>query len=256
MIKKALRWIYDLRSRKGSKFQPRTVSIFTLSLGREFYLDKLIQSMHKNIHLPYQHIILNQGIKDADFISFLKGLERNNKNIQVVYADENLGINAGCKRCVSDCTGDLIIKLDEDMAIVSDNFLKHLLAAYNSIAEPVALSAFPVGIIRNPGGVPTKYGHSVYYSKETDTYYTIRWVHYLGGACECFPKIIFDKAKLFEGFRGKKTSGQDVFISRKMRKAGFRLGYLENACIAEHQESTLGQEERFKEYFKNKGKPS
>jgi|GEM_PF-1378992 len=257
LLKKIFRWAYDLRSRKDLKFYPRTVSIYTLSLGRMFYLEKLIQSMQKNIHLPYQHVILNQGVNDPDFISFLNNLANNNNNIEIVHSDENLGINAGCKKCVSMCTGDLIVKLDEDMRIVSDDFLKHLLAAYNTVGEPVALTAFPAGFIGEPGGVPGRFGHSVYYSKETDTYYTIRWVHYLGGYCECIPRMIYEIAKPLDGFRGRKrSSGQDVYISRRMRKAGFRLGYFENACIVEHQESTLGQETRFRDYFERKKKSS
>ena len=255
MLKKLFRWVYDLQSRRDLKFHPRTVSIYTLSLGRMFYLKKLIQSMQKNIHLPYQHVILNQGIKDEEFVSFLKDLGKNNKNIQVIHEPENLGINAGCKKCVSYCTGDLIIKLDEDMKIISEDFLKHMLAAYNAIGEPVVLTAFPGGFIMYPGGVPGRFGHSVYYSKETDTYYTIRWVHYLGGYCECIPKMVYEIAKPLDGFpRKRKSSGQDVFISRKMRKARFRLGYFENACIVEHQESTLGQETRFRDYFEHKKK--
>jgi GT2 family glycosyltransferase len=255
VIKKALRLIYDLRSRKDLKFFPRTVSVYTLSLGRKFYLEKLLASMQKNMGLPYQHVILNQGVKDKDFVSFLDGVAKKHQHIKVIHAPENLGINQGCKKCVSQCSGDLIIKIDEDMKIISEDFLKHLLAVYNAIGEPVALTAFPAGFTGHPAGVMGRFGHSVYYSKETDTYYAIRWVHYLGGYCECIPKMVYEIAKPLDGFKGKKkSSGQDVYISRRMRKAGFRLGYFENACIVEHQDSTLGQEARLKEYFEKKKK--
>jgi GT2 family glycosyltransferase len=198
---------------------------------------------------------LNQGVKDQAFVAFLNELERTDQRIKVIHEAENIGINDGCKKCAGLCRGDLIIKLDDDMLIVSDDFLENLLAACNAMAEPVVLSPFPVGIVGFTGGVAGRYGHSIYYARELDVYYAIRWVHYAGGCCLVMPRIAIEKAAPFDDFHGAKgASEHDAVIAGKFRKAGFRIGYMENACVVEHQESTIGQWARSGAFKVNKRK--
>jgi len=87
----------------------------------------------------------------------------------------------------------------------------------------------------------------VEYSVETDTYYTFRKVHHVGGFARIMP------VEYFKQINFTNTHSEDTECSTWCNNNNIPMYYLENALIVEHQESTLGQHARYGEkYFKGR----
>ncbi len=213
-------------------------------MGRWKYLYDLISST------PYdkdvEHFIIYQGVTPPeDMINYTKMCK-----IKNVFLEKNIGIAAAMNHIFPQLSGDIIMKLDEDAKIISPIFFKHV-REINKLNPDLVFSPYPVGLINNPGGVPSK-NHSVIYSKDLNQYYTLRHVNHIGGFARISPKFTtnwrFDN-DLIPGISGNEDSQH----SQKCLSGGIPMAYLENAIIVEHNESSLGQHARYGEaYFKGR----
>lgn len=190
---------------------------------------------------------------DVEHYVILQGCSRPNWHIPIRFKVEewpaNVGIAIGMNKILPKLTGDLIMKMDDDCKIISPNFCTHI-REIASLRPDIAFSPYPVGLIRNPGGVKA-ISHEVIYSKELDTYYTLRYVDHLGGFARISPA--FTKEWVFDNDLIQGQSGnEDAQFSRKCQSIGMKMAYLENAIIVEHNESTLGQHKRYPDYFKDR----
>lgn len=240
------------------------ISIYTFTMGRKTYLSRLLAAVVRearallkiNPDVTIEHKVITQGIQDSDLLLSIKTMvdsvadTTSNYKVSVVEFETNLGIAEGMNQILPTLRGDLIIKMDDDCLIVSTDFFQRILDVHK--LKPNAIfSPYPVGLINNPGGVPGL-GHEVVKGKYFDSYYTLRRVDHVGGFCRVSPAGTKDwqfAPDLLPGISGN----EDGQHSAKARTMGLPMFYLENAIVVEHQESTLGQHERYGEnYFKGR----
>ena len=225
------------------------LNILTVTLGRDLYLKRLIKSINELSgwkDYNFKHYIVYQGIVNEDIDSFIKNIEYS-KHIVLIKNETSIKVSIGeaLNQFKAVCGEGLFWKLDDDAQLVSNNSFKHIEELYKLVGNAV-FSPYPVGLINNPGGVPSK-SHTVFYSTTTDTYYTLRKVHHVGGFArimpvECFKQITFTN-----------THSEDTECSSWCNSKSIPMYYLENALIVEHQESTLGQHARYgNDYFKGR----
>lgn len=222
------------------------ISILTVTLGREYYLKKLIESIDKrsnwkNYNLT--HYIIYQGTPTQEIQDFISKVGY--KIILKVNQQSPLSIGEVMNQFKSICSTELFWKLDDDALLCSDNALDHI-KALHSLKPDAVFSPYPVGLINNPGGVLSK-NHTVEYSDKTDTYYTLRQVPHVGGFARVMPTNIFKQITC------SNTHSEDTECAAWCNNHGKPMYYLENSLIVEHQESTLGQHKRYGEsYFKGR----
>lgn len=235
------------------------ISIYTVTMGRELYLKRLVSSVVKNLrkeHEVIHHIAFN-GYERSNEIhewlleqlsSTLTFLGEKNYNIILQTWPNRCAAGEANNNLISkfDLNTELCIKADDDCVWVSDNFLDHVIEVYRLLG-PASFSPFPVGLINNLAGPPGK-NRYVLYGENTDTYYTFREVDHIGGFGRITPYDILKEYKW-----DNKSNGEDVDFSRFCQKQNIPMFYLENALIIEHSESTIGQFERYGgEYFGRK----
>lgn len=220
------------------------ISIFTFTRGRWHYLYKLLNSISSqplDKGLIVDHKIIAQGCKfEAPYAS--------SDETTFIEWENNVGCSEGMNRILPTLDGELIIKMDEDCIIQSNEFFIHV-AAIHELKPNLVFSPYPVGLINNPGGVLSN-NREVIYSKETDTYYTLRYVNHIGGFARISPGFTKNWRFIPDDLTSSHSGNEDVQFSTLCRLNGIAMAYLENAIIVEHQESTLGQKERYKNYFK------
>ena len=222
------------------------ISVYTVTLGRELYLTRLIESIEKlGGRTPDEHIIAFQGVKPS---GELRNLLNSKPYIKTIEWDTNCGIDAAVNKIVPILQGDLLIKMDEDCIIRSPDFFIHT-EEIARVNPNLIFSPYPVGLIGNPGGVLSN-SRDVKYGEKTDTYYTFRYVHHIGGFARISPKNCNWQLNINPNIVGH---SEDGVYSTLANQLGVRMAYLENALIVEHQESTLGQHQRYGEtYFKGR----
>jgi hypothetical protein len=223
------------------------ISIFTSTSNRELYLKRLLSSVVRCSTVwpqTIEHIILFQGEKPSkDFEEFLSLLPSNySRAIKILHSSVIDNDGTVMNKAKNLAANDLFFKLDDDAKLVSEDYFMHALEIHKLVPNAM-FSPYPVGLINNPGGVLSK-EHSVKYSQDTDTFYTLRRVNHVGGFAKIIPTEYIKQVNFTNG-RQEDTDTSNWCISN-----GVPMYYLENSLIVEHQESTLGQHERYgKEYF-------
>ena len=227
-----------------------SISIFTSTCNRELYLERFLSSIVRcNNFWPdkLEHIILFQGEKPSqNFEKFLGSLpEQYSKTLNILHSPTVENDGKVMNKAKTLAANDLFFKLDDDAKLVSEDYFRHSLEIHSLIPEAM-FSPYPVGLINNPGGVLSK-EHSLKYSQNTDTFYTLRRVHHIGGFAKIIPTKYIKQVNFTDGRQ------EDTDTSNWCSNNNIPMYYLENSLIVEHQESTLGQHERYgKEYFRGR----
>ncbi len=163
--------------------------------------------------------------------------------------DQNCGAGEANNRLIKHCEGELICKLDDD-ALPYGDYINHAIEINNVLEHKSIFSPYPVGLINNPGGVLSK-DHSVLFSNKTDTFYTLRKVHHIGGFARIMPSKIAKSYTWPYDYCPGSSGKEDVNFSAYCNSTKISMFYLENSLIVEHQESTLGQHARYGETYFN-----
>lgn len=239
------------------------IGIYTVTMGRDLYLKRLVNSIIKNINTPHQighHIAFNGYDPGDEMTEWLMNRAKNImefrpekdwNNFVIYYQVWPKRLDAGAaNNSILYTMGDydLCIKADDDCLWVSENYLDHVVEIWRLFSnENVSFSPFPVGLINNLGG-PRSDNRMVMYGENTDTYYTFREVDHIGGFARITPTAFLRSHTWAET-----SNSEDVEFSYYCREKKVPMYYLENSLIVEHQESTLGQHQRYSEYFDKKG---
>ena len=230
------------------------ISIITFTMGRPKYLMDLINSvMETNCFFQdFEHLIFYQGIKPTEeennfFNGNCKGYP-----LRVIKLVHNYGPGIGstiAKDFINKKT-KRVMRADDDCILRSPKYLSHVIEISNLIPNSV-FSPFPVGLINNLGGSAKTYDRFVKHGPILDTYYTFRPVNHVGGFARICPIDLFMECNWPEENLVGTSGNEDGYFSNFVRSKNIPMYYLENALIVEHNESTLGQHERYKEYFKD-----
>lgn len=225
-----------------------SIFVYTFSMGRWRYLERCVESVAK-ARLCYggrvTHVVFLQGVDLPSEYERLKEVAR------IFKFPANIGIARGINVAMAMVKEELIIKLDDDCALLGEGFFRGV----NSVAndDPALIfSPYPVGLIGNPGGT-SAIGYGVFKCPTEELFYTLRYVNHVGGLCRVSPNltknwVLKDDLNL-EGVSGN----EDLQFSLMARSHGLKMAYLENGLVVEHQESTLGQHARYgKAYFKDR----
>lgn len=227
-------------------------SIYTITTGeRHRYLAKLLSAINNFVVLgdnKIEFVLFHNGKRNLDGNS---QYIINNFNSKIEFKELTSSTLLTVEQCMNKIlptlTGDLIIKLDDDALPIGDSFLVRI-GEINHLFPNSVFSPYPVGLINNPGGPGAgNKNHTVRYGFITDTYYTLRFVTHVGGFARISPG--FTREWTFDESR---PHSEDSQHSQKCIEKGIPMFYLENALIVEHQESTLGQHERYPHYFKGR----
>jgi len=213
------------------------VAIFTLTKDRLELTKKMAESMRRTAGYPFDWYIVDNGSTDGTR-EWLK--EQNIK--KVVFNEKNMGIPYASNQIIEEIRKgnyDFIMKCDNDVWFKSNNWLKTMMNLYK-VFRPIAFSLYPEGLIENAGGV-NRYEYA-YFANEF-----LGLVPHIGGMTSIVPTEVYDK------FQWPKVAflhgGNDVILSSWLNNNKYLMAYLEN-YQAEHLESTLGQQQKYPEYFK------
>jgi len=208
------------------------ISIFTFTMGRELYLKRLIESIRiLGGNGEFEHHVCFQGVTPSDeFSDYFESLRKDSYPLVTHFWDKNYGTCRGSNKIISQLNGEIILKLDDDAILRSNDFLEHVRIICGLIPNSV-FSPFPVGLIGHFGGLSnpdlTKLARIVKYSEENDTHYTLRYTNLVGGLARAsLAKVV----KRFKWPEDSKTK-EDIHFSRFCGINRIPMFYLENALL-------------------------
>lgn len=216
------------------------IAILTLTRDRLPYTQHCFGVLRKKAGHPYDHYVIDNGSQDgtADWLN-----ENKEDFKKITLHKENLGIAIAINRALNIIASrrnhyDLIIKIDNDCEVVSDDILIHLIDAFESLgAGSKRLLSPRVEGIRQPNRIEhRKVGK-----------WTLGITGHIGGIFLAAPARVYRRFRVPENLPLAK--GFDNSICRWMRKRRGLIGYIEE-LVVNHFETTAGQMKRFPDYFK------
>ena len=213
------------------------IALFTLCKDRLAYTKRTFQSLAKKTHIPYNHFVIDQGSKDKT-VEWLNQFTYKQGKVYVYPLAMNIGINRGVNFAIDRIGNDydVIIKIDNDLEIETDGWLEKCLRV---LKPKLLLSPYVKGLIDNRGGVD-RIGF--------DNKSIIGYTPFIGGICMIGLKKAWKEDSNGWEFPVPKHAGGDKSFCAKLSLVGYRFGYKEDVII-KHIETTLGQHERYPEYF-------
>lgn len=236
------------------------ISIITFTLGgRSRYLFTCLDSVYSDVYyqsndnnIKIEHHLVFQGvIPEEGIMQCLNTYKESNCYKLIIHTwEKNIGIGAGLNKIIPQCSGSLILKLDDDAEIISKDFFSR--ALFISKKYPTAIfSPQPTGLINNMAG-PPGHSRSIIYDENIDKYFTLRNVSHVGGFARFSPRSIFNSFTfpndLIKGISGT----EDGNLSQYAIQNNIPMFYVETGMVVEHNESILGQQTRYPEYFKDR----
>jgi len=233
--------------RNKKKTQNMKVAIYTLTRDRLEYTKHSFKTLKEKSWYDYDHFIIDNGSTDGTQ-QWLKLHESEFK--KVILLPENVGISKGSNMALDIIFEtdkyDLIVKMDNDCEVVSDNIIGQLCQIFEdsfskSFGNQFVLSPRVEGISKQPkrdGGTQLA-GR------------TIGFTSIVGGLFHVVPSIVYSKYRYPEHL--PKAWGQDDHFCHWAKKNGCKVGYVEG-LVVNHFETTDGQAKRFPEYFERKFK--
>ena len=216
------------------------VAVFTLTWDRLEYTKRMYKAMKELSGYDFDWFVIDQGSTDGtrEYV--------NGKVKSKIFYDSNVGIAKGWNDAIDLIKQhgeyDLVIKIDNDAEMLSENWLKDMVSIYERNVN-VILSPYVEGLEDSPGGVLRQRGGQDPYVMINDK--VLGFVPYLGGIVWAAPMRLYKDFKFPEGIQGNK----DYFISQYAVGLGYHLFYMEELRVS-HIEGTKGQKEKYPEYFK------
>jgi len=214
------------------------IALFTLTKDRLAYTQQTFESLKKKTKVPYDHFVLDQGSTDGT-VDWLQSFAHKLGKFYVYPLTTNIGINRGVNFIIDRIGSeyDVIVKIDNDVEIETSGWLKKMT---DVLAPKTLISPYVKGLIDNRGGVQ-RYGHI----KELN----IGLTPFIGGICMIgLRRAWYDDSGGWEYPKPKHAGGDRAFCM-KLSLSGYKFGYKEDVII-KHIDTTAGQQEKYKDYFK------
>ena len=219
------------------------IAFFTLTFNRLEYTKKMFKSIHKTTKYPFDHYVVDNGSTDGTK-KYLKELKKKGWIKEIIFNKENAGIPYSSNQALDAINPEkytYIMKVDNDALFKTKGWLEAMMSIYER-NEMLCLSPYIEGLAGMPGGTPR-----MVYGNLAGEF--LGMVEHLGGIVTIAPSKVYLDWRWPEG--AFMQGGNDVIFCAYVQKFGYQLAYLENYKV-EHVEGTIGQENRYPDYFKNK----
>ncbi len=236
------------------------VAITTITFNRLEHTKRLIDSLYRKTHLPFTLYVFDQASDDGT-AEYLAELQTTRNNVIVTRFPKNIGKARAFLRAQKDARGDLLVHFDNDIEILSNYWLIHLLKAYYAYSLANGLPHVALGLrmanqeeygfryatsLRNchipsaQNALPrTSYCAVSHDSKEEnhllDECVCFGLTNFLCGGAWSIPLTFFRRIA-WQDFYPIGIGGDDEFVSQECRRLGLELAYLENGPICYHHD--------------------
>lgn len=222
------------------------VAIYTLTRDRLDYTKHCFKVLKEKAWYPYDHFIIDNGSTDgtSDWL-----VENKKDFANITLLKENIGISKASNMALKQILPggyDLIIKMDNDCEIVSDNIVGQVVEIFSDAKKKKFNNKFVLSPrVEGINNQPKRQGGTQLAGR------TIGYTSIVGGLFHIVQSEVYSKysypVDLPLGW------GQDDDFCAWFKQNGGFVGYIEG-LVVNHYETTSGQAAKYPEYFERKWK--
>lgn len=215
-----------------------SVAVYTLTWNRLGYTEKMFDGL-KMAGYPFDHFVVDNGSVDGT----QRWLRR--QNLQGLILNRgNRGI-IGATRQIRDtvCEYNMVVKIDNDCEILTENWLARLVNVYEKLGGMCLLNPFIHGVVRNVG----TYGEPLDISGEK-----AEMAVFLGGILLVVPPVVLQEVDM-DLAKHTFHSLDDSYMSATGKNLGMKLLRLPDIEV-NHMDGSRGQYDIYPEYCRERDK--
>lgn len=219
------------------------VVVYTLTRDRLWSSRHCLPLLRKKAGVPFHHIVVDNGSTDGT----VEWLENEYKPDTLIKLRTNTGISFASNLaldsvCIGALQGSLVIKVDNDCEVVSENIIGQMVEIYEAMGKMgprYVLSPRVDGINRQPARG----------RQEQIAGRTIGLTAIVGGLFHCVPPEIYTEYRFPENMA--LAHGQDDHFCDWVKRRHGQVGYVEGLRV-NHYLTTDGQCQKDRPYFERK----
>ena len=223
------------------------IAIYTLTRDRLEFTKHCFGTLWSKAGESFDHYIIDNGSTDGT----PQWLGTNGQQFKsVTYLSKNVGISVGSNLALAQIAAvggyDLVIKMDNDCEVVTDEILKRIVKCFEELGKyPAVLSPRVEGIVHQPVRVCIFKG----ITDKIKGSFLIGATGIVGGLFHIVPWSIYKDYRYPETL--PLAWGQDDDFCEWLRRRGVLTGYIEE-LVVKHYLTTDGQVKKYPDYFKRK----
>jgi GT2 family glycosyltransferase len=199
----------------------------------------------KTSYPNFEVIVVDSGTTQAEALEVLAS-----HPVAVVPLERPFNFSAACNLGAEKASGDVLVFLNNDTEVITDNWLEHLVfhLSAQDVGAAGPLLLFPNGKVQHAGVVLGARGTADHVARhfpaDSDGYAGSlscpREVSAVTGACLAIRKATFFEVGAFSEFYG--THYQDVDLCLKLRQRSLRCVYTPEARLFHHESLSRGED--------------
>lgn len=200
------------------------ISIVVVTHNRVHLLQRCVENVLAATSEDTTQIIIWDNASIDATADYLSGLS--DPRLEVVHCADNIAMNAR-RRALQRATGEYLIEMDDDVVEAPSNWDRTLLNGYIHLETYGRLGAF---LQYDPDDAASRY---LRYMREERGAYPLKVVNGIrvlegtpGGACTMISRELYDRVGGYGEHNRYPYWRPEIAFERKMRKLGFRSGYL------------------------------
>ena len=233
------------------------ISIVTVNYNHSSDTIEFLESMENVPYDNLEYIIVDNGSEEADYLRLRKRFP----DYKYIRIEVNCGFAGANNRGLEESTGDYILCINNDIIITHD-FLTPLLKKLQEnpkigVVCPKVYFNDPPQNLQYTGYTEfnpiTIRNHGIGYNEpDTGQYNEDKITSYAIGAAMLFPREVLEKVGLMSEYFF--LYYEDMDWGRRVRNAGYEIGYVHNAKVYHKDSVTTGQNSPNFTYYNNRGR--
>ena len=223
----------DKKIFKQNSYSEPLITIITVVLNNDKYLQECLDSLYIQKYRNYEHIIIDGGSTD----NTLKILEKNNDKIDLWVSEKDEGIYDAFNKGMSFARGQYIGFLNSDDIYYSDKTLNYVIEAFNQNQQ----AHFIFGPVK-------KHWALLYGYKPWKIYFT--WGFYSSHSTGFFIKTDAAKNVGEYNLKYKYSSDYDYFFRMIVKKKMIGIGVQKNKIFGIFRRGGFSSRVKFLDHFK------
>ena len=216
-------------------------------------LERCLTSIYKNSNSSkFEIILIDNGSNCSKTLSLLSNFNDEHKNFKIIKDHSSFNYSALNNKAVKNCNNDILIFLNDDTEILTQNWLDDLMnnAARSRIGAVGAKLLYPNGTIQHAGvilGIGGVAGHA-FRSMQKDTPVQMNRANIsqnlsaVTGACLAVEKSKFESVMGFDE-KYLKVAFNDIDLCLKLLAKGYKNLYLPQVILTHYESYTRGYED-------------
>jgi len=219
-------------------------SFLIITMNRFEDLQECLHSILSQDYINYEVIIVDNASVYSDYLEFKKNYENIN-NIKIIRSDENLGVSGGRNLGLRHVTGDIVITIDDDAILESNDSLTEISALFARDGDVGAIAFKIINYYTNQ--VESNEFPWWNNKRNKDTRFETSWII---GAGHAIRREVYRNIGYYRNYYP--YGHEELDLSLRILDAGYKI-YYEPTVIVLHKKSTQSRvfDLKDKEFFIN-----